>query len=151
MDMLWGPRGVLIPGDRARGGEWMCAVAADAAVCAARAAADIEVGPPLTTVDCDVMVEVVDCCVAFVVMVRGFDDDGDVALAVVVVVETWAVAARPVGDVAGDCELEALYVVLEWARKAARKFAKKGLLVGIFAGVVWKTVETVREEKEAAC
>lgn len=130
----------------------MCAVAADAAVCAARAAADIEVGPPLTTADCDVMVEVVVCWVAFVVMVRGFDDDGAVALAVVVVVETWAVAARPEGDEAGDCELEeALYVVLEWARKAARKLAKKGLLVGIFAGAVSLTFEIGKEGKGTAC
>jgi len=78
-------------------------------------------------------VDVVGCVVvfvAFVVIVRGFDD---VALAAVV--DTWAVAARPVGEVAGDCGLEeALYVGLECARKAARKLAKKGLLVGMFAG-----------------
>jgi len=45
----------------------------------------------------------------------------------VVVVETWAVAAKPVGEVAGGGELdEALKVGFEWARKAARKLAKKG-------------------------
>ena len=80
--MLCGPKGVLIPGERARGGAWRCA---EAAVCAARAAADIEVAP--LTVG-EVIVEVVGCVVVFetfVVIVRGLED---VALAVVVVVLT---------------------------------------------------------------
>ena len=69
----------------------------------------------------------VDEDVDLVVIDRGFD-----GVAFVVVVETWAVAAKPVGEVAGDGELdEALKVGFEWARKAARKLAKKGLLVGI--------------------
>jgi hypothetical protein len=54
--------------------------------------------------------------------------------AFVVVVETWAVAAKPVGEVAGDGELdEDLKVGFEWARRGARKLARKGLLVGIAA------------------
>ena len=76
-----------------------------------------------------VVVGLVDEAVALVVIDRGFD-----GVALVVVVETWAVATRPVGEVAGDCELdEALKVGFEWARKAAKKLAKKGRLVGMIA------------------
>ena len=93
---------------------------------AATAALDIEVDA-LADGEVSVVVGVADEDVGLVVIDRGFD-----GVAFVVVVETWAVAAKPVGEVAGDGELdEALKVGFEWARKAARKLAKKGLLVGI--------------------
>jgi len=69
--------------------------------------------------------------VALVVIVRGLED---VALAIVV--ETWAVAARALGDAAADDELDALKDGLERARKAAKKLAKNGLFVGMLSGVV---------------
>lgn len=96
---------------------------------AATAALDIEVDALVDGEVSVVVVGVTDEDVALVVIDRGFD-----GVAFVVVVETWAVAAKPVGEVAGDGELdEALKVGFEWARKAARKLAKKGLLVGIAA------------------
>lgn len=73
---------------------------------AAAAAADNEV-VTLTEGEATVAVAgVEDDVVAFVVIDRGFE-----GVAFVVVVETWAVAAKLVGEVTGDCELdEALYV-----------------------------------------
>lgn len=77
-----------------------------AALAAAAAAADNEV-VTLTEGEATVAVAgVEDDVVAFVVIDRGFE-----GVAFVVVVETWAVAAKLVGEVTGDCELdEALYV-----------------------------------------
>jgi hypothetical protein len=101
-----------------------------AALAAATATADIEVDALTEGEVSVVVVGVEDEVVAFVVIDRGFD-----GVAFVVVIETWAVAARLVGEVAGDGELdEALKVGFEWARKAARKLAKKGRLVGMIAG-----------------
>jgi hypothetical protein len=108
----------------------------------ATAAADIEVDTLTEGGVSVVIVEVEDEVVALVVIDRGFD-----GVAFVVVVETWAVAARPVGEVAGDCELdEALNVGFEWARKAARKLAKKGRLVGMIAGDLGREREATRAE-----
>jgi hypothetical protein len=99
-----------------------------AALTAATAAPDIEVDALADGEVSVVVVGVADEDVALVVIDRGFE------VAFVVVIETWAVAAKPVGEVAGDGELdEALKVGFVWARKAARKLAKKGLLVGIAA------------------
>jgi hypothetical protein len=81
-----------------------------AALAAATAADDNEV-VTLTEGEATVAVAGVeeDDVVAFVVIDRGFE-----GVAFVVVVETWAVAAKLVGEVTGDCELdEALYVGFE--------------------------------------
>jgi hypothetical protein len=64
-------------------------------------AADIDV---VTLTAGEVSVVVVgaeDGVEAFVVIDRGFE-----GVAFVVVIETWAVAARLVGEVTGDCELD---------------------------------------------
>jgi hypothetical protein len=74
-----------------------------------------------------VVVGVEDEGVALVVIDRGFDE-----AAFVGVVETRAAVAKPVGEVAGEGELdEALNVGFVCARNAARKLAKNGRLVGM--------------------
>jgi hypothetical protein len=80
-----------------------------AALAAATAAADNEL---VTLTEGEVTVAVAgveDEVGALVAIDRGFE-----GVAFVVVVETWALAAKLVGEVTGDCELdEALYVGFE--------------------------------------
>ena len=107
-DMLCGPSGVLTPGERDRGCAWRWCDDV-AALTAAAAAADNEVVTLTEGVVSIPVAEVEDGVVALVVIDRGFE-----GVAFVVVVETCALAAKLVGEVTGDCELDdALYVGFE--------------------------------------
>ena len=114
----WGP-GEDVPGERESGGTYRCEDGLGEKGSGVEDVGFVEC--EVAFCDCDAGSE------DFVVIVRGLDE-----VAFAAVVETWAVETKELGDIVDEVPLDLAWKVgLVRARKAEKKFVKKGRLVGM--------------------